>query len=287
MTMTMTGRRVLLTGANAGIGKATAEALAKQGAALILACRDTAKGEAAANEITRSTGNERIEVLPLDLASFASIRAFADRVNRNYDKLDVLVNNAGIMMDEWTPTADGLETIMGVNHFGTFLLTGLLLDQLKASSGRSRIVTVSSMAHRMYKLNVDKLNEQRRYMPNRAYGLSKLANILFTYELARRLNGTDVTANCLHPGIVRTSFAKRLTGLEKLSFAALKPFMIPVEKGAATSIYLASSPEVEGVTGKYFIRCQEAPSSKQSRDLALAQRLWEESEQVTGYSYKL
>ncbi|MNG22317.1 short chain dehydrogenase [compost metagenome] len=124
-------------------------------------------------------------------------------------------------------------------------------------------------------------------MPNQAYGLSKLANILFTYELARRLNGTDVTANCLHPGIVRTSFAKRLTGLERLSFAALKPFMIPVEQGAATSIYLASSPEVEGVTGKYFVRSKVAPSSKQSRDLALAQRLWEVSERVTGYAYKL
>ncbi|EFM11957.1 short-chain dehydrogenase/reductase SDR [Paenibacillus curdlanolyticus YK9] len=277
----MNNRRVLLTGANAGIGKATAEALAKQGASLILACRDTAKGEEVRQEIVRSTGNDRIDLLRLDLASFASIRTFAAEVNRSYDKLDVLVNNAGIMMNEWTPTAEGLETIMGVNHFGTFLLTGLLTDLLQAS-GCSRIVTVSSMAHRMYKLNVDDLHAKHNYLPSRAYGQSKLANILFTYELARRLNGSGVTANCLHPGIVKTSFAKRLTGLEMLSFAALKPFMISVEKGAATSVFLASSPEVEGVSGRYFIRCKEARSSKLSHNAQLAKALWEESERVTG-----
>lgn len=277
----MTDRRVLLTGANSGIGKATAQALAMQGTSLILACRDETKGEAIRQEIARHTGNNRIDVLKLDLASFESIRAFATKVNRTYNRLDVLINNAGIMMNEWTPTSDGLEMIMGVNHFGTFLLTGLLTGLLKAS-GRSRIVTVSSMAHRMYKLNIDDLNKKQRYLPSRAYGQSKLANILFTYELARRLNGSKVTANCLHPGIVRTSFAKRLTGLEMLSFAALRLFMIPVEQGAATSVFLATSPEVEGITGRYFIRCKEAQSSKLSYDLTLARKLWEESERVTG-----
>ncbi|WP_237179252.1 SDR family oxidoreductase [Paenibacillus sp. MMS18-CY102] len=282
----MKDRSVLLTGANSGIGRATAEALAKKGASLILACRDTAKGEAVRKEIMASSGNGRIDVVKVDLASFASIREFAAEVNRTYDKLDVLINNAGIMMNEWTPTADGLDTIMGVNHFGTFLLTGLLADLLKAS-GRSRIVTVSSMAHKMYKLDVDDLHKKHKYMPSRAYGQSKLANILFTYELARRLSGSSVTANCLHPGIVKTSFAKRLTGLEMLSFAALKPFMIPVEKGAATSVFLASSPKVEGVSGQYFIRCKEARSSKLSHDLQLARKLWEESERVTGFKSAL
>ncbi|SFJ31882.1 NAD(P)-dependent dehydrogenase, short-chain alcohol dehydrogenase family [Paenibacillus sp. UNC496MF] len=283
--MRMIDRSVLLTGANSGIGKATAAALARQGASVILACRDIAKGEAARREIVSDTGNDRIDVLLVDLASFASIRAFAAEVTRRYDKLDVLINNAGIMMDKRTSTSDGLETIMGVNHFGTFLLTGLLRDLLKAS-GRSRIITVSSMAHKMYKLNMDDLNNKQSYLASRAYGQSKLANILFTYELARRLNASETTANCLHPGIVRTSFAKRLTGLERLSFAALRPFMIPAEQGAATSVFLASSPNVEGVTGRYFVRCKEAPSSKRSHDRALAHRLWEESERVTGFEHR-
>ncbi|MBW5445765.1 SDR family NAD(P)-dependent oxidoreductase [Cohnella sp. CFH 77786] len=277
----MINRTVLITGANTGIGRATAEALATKGASLILACRNTGKGEAVRREIAKQSGNERLEVMELDLASFTSIRKFAESVNKKYDRLHVLINNAGTMANKRTETEDGLELTIGVNHFGTFLLTGLLTGLLK-ESGNARIVTVSSIAHRFSRIRLDDLHSKRRYLPSLAYGQSKLANLLFNYELSRRLNGTGVTANCLHPGFVNTPFTQQLTGLEKWVNSMLNPLLIPVDKGAATSVYLASSPEVEGVTGKYFARCREARASKTAYDASLARRLWEISEETTG-----
>jgi len=274
---------VVVTGASSGIGKATARALAAKGVRVVLACRNPDKAEAVRRDIVASTGNERVEAMPLDLASFASIRRFAESFARRYDRLNVLVNNAGLMAKKRTVTEDGLETVMGVNHFGTFLLTVSLLGPLK-EAGRARIVTVSSEAHRIARIRFDDLQSERgRYRPFQVYAQSKLANILFTYELARRLHGTGVTANCLHPGVVRSSFFRPYAGrMERLFLAAAGWWMASPEKGAETSVYLASSPEVEGVTGKYFVRCRERRSSAASYDAAAAARLWELSERVTG-----
>ncbi len=277
---------ILITGGNAGIGKATAAALAMQGSTLVLASRNAAKGEVVSRAIRSISGNDRVQFMPLDLASFESITRFAENFKSRFQRLDVLLNNAGLVASgKRTETKDGLETTIGVNHFGTFLLTGLLLDRLKAA-GSSRIVTVSSRVHARGKLILDDLQLKEQFSAMKAYAQSKLANILFTYELARRLNGEGVTVNCLHPGMVRSSFYDRPSGLKaKLAFGMIKPFLIPVEKGAETSIFLAASPEVEGITGKYFVKCMETPSSPLSYDQELAQSLWEISEQMTGFTY--
>jgi NAD(P)-dependent dehydrogenase (short-subunit alcohol dehydrogenase family) len=282
----MEGKTCLVTGASNGIGLETAAGLAKLGATVVMTSRDKAKGEASLSDVIARSRNEKVDLMLVDFASMKSIRNFADAFKSRYDRLEVLVNNAGAVNMSRSETEDGFETTFGVNHLGYFLLTNLLLDTIKASAP-SRIVNVSSRGHLRAKMDFDDLNSERNYGGFDAYTKSKLANVLFTYELARRLERTGVTANCLHPGVVRSGFGQNanngwLRGIFKTFYTIGLPFTKSNAQGAATSIDLASSPEVEGVTGKYFADCREARSSPASHDLEAQRRLWELSEQMTG-----
>jgi NAD(P)-dependent dehydrogenase (short-subunit alcohol dehydrogenase family) len=278
------GRTVVVTGGNSGIGKEAAVALAGMGAQVVVAARNRAKGEAAVAEITSRSSSNAVELASLDLASMASIHAFAEQFLATHERLDVLLNNAGLTMRKRTETADGFETTFGVNHLGHFLLTQLLRDRLVASAP-ARVVTVASDAHRFAGggLDFDDLMSTRgRYRSFRTYARSKLANILFTRELARRLDGTGVTANSVHPGFVASNFAREGdTGkLGNLAMIAGRPFAKNATKGAETSVFLASSPAVDGVTGQYFAKSALAKPSKAAEDDAAAARLWAVSEQL-------
>lgn len=280
---TMTNKTCVVTGANQGIGLETALGLARLGASVVITARDRAKGEAAVADIKQRSGNDDVELMVVDFASFASIRQFAAAFLAKHARLDVLVNNAGAYNASRTVTKDGFETTFGVNHLGYFLTTKLLLDMIKASAP-ARIVSVSSAAHDRAKVNFDDLQAERSYGGFGAYGQSKLCNVLFTYELARRLEGTGVTANCLHPGVVMTGFGHNnpgfIGGFFDVFHTLARPFLLTAEKGARTSIYLASSPEVEGVTGKYFADSREKRSNTASHDVDAARRLWDVSEEL-------
>ncbi|MFQ5846092.1 MAG: SDR family oxidoreductase [Candidatus Methylomirabilales bacterium] len=276
---TMAGKTCMVTGANAGIGKATALGLAQMGATVVMVCRSRERGEAALAEITRESGNDAVSLLLADLSSLAAIRHLAEAFKAKYPTLHVLINNAGIIPRKRTVTVDGLETQFAVNHLAYFLLTNLLLDRLKASAP-ARIVNVSSQVHNGASIDFGDLQSEQSYRPTRVYAWTKLANVLFTYELARKLEGTGLTANCLHPGSVATNLlADYLPG--PLGFIT-KIVGVSPEKGARTSLYLATSAEVEGVTGKYFVNQQEAQSSNLSYDKSLASRLWQVSAELTG-----
>jgi NAD(P)-dependent dehydrogenase (short-subunit alcohol dehydrogenase family) len=276
----MKGKTVLVTGATQGIGKFTAQALAKLGASVGITARDRARGEAAAEEI-RDKAGASVELHMCDFASRADIRRFAEDYRKKHDKLDVLVNNAGAINMQRKLSADGLELTFAVNHLGYFLLTHELMPALEAA-GAARIVNVASEAHRRAHIDFDDLQCERGYAGFRAYGRSKLANILYTYELARRLDGKRITANCLHPGVVATGFGRNDKGWLGYAIKLVAPFFLTPEEGAATSIYLASSPEVEGVSGKYFAKSAEKKSNRESYDRDVARRLWEVSEKLTG-----
>lgn len=272
----------LITGANAGIGFETAKGLAKLGAQILMVSRDLARGETARKEIVASTGNKNIHLFTCDFSLQQDIRKLAADVKAHTRRLDVLVNNAGCFFTELHRTSEGIEMQFAVNHLGYFLLTAELLDLLKASSP-SRIVNVSSNANYSGKIAFDYLDggKPENYNGLRAYSQTKLANVLFTYELARRLEGTGITANCLHPGVIKTDIAqKNASGKYYWAWTLAKPFMLSLEKGARTTIYLASSDEVEGVTGKYFFRCREKRSADLSYDDALAKKLWEVSAEM-------
>jgi NAD(P)-dependent dehydrogenase (short-subunit alcohol dehydrogenase family) len=279
----MDGKVCLVTGANSGIGRETALALAKMGATVILVARDPTKGGAALDDIRRASGNEHVELMLADLASLDSVRQLAADFRAKHQQLHVLVNNAGSYNMQRSETKDGFETTFAVNHLAYVLLTTLLLDVLKASAP-ARIVNVSSASHRGATINFDDLHGNDGYRGLGAYGQSKLANVLFTYELARRLEGTGVTANCLHPGVVMTNFGHNNTGIFGSFFgvyhALARPFLLTPEQGAETSIYLASSPEAEGVTGKYFVKKRPVESNEVSHDIEVAQRLWQVSEEM-------
>jgi retinol dehydrogenase-14 len=277
----MTGRVCIVTGASSGIGRATAVGLARMGATVALVCRDRGRGEEAAAEIAADTGNRAVSLHLADLSSQEAIRRLAAELLARYPVIHVLINNAGIVNLRYSTTVDGIETVFAVNHLAYFLLTTLLLDRLR-QSGRARIVNVASEAHKFGRLDLDDLGNQRRYRGMRVYGQSKLANILFTYELARRLEGTGVTANCVHPGAVGTRLGQNNGRIATLLTKLLKPFFRTPEQGAATSIHVASSPAVEGVSGRYFRNCREARSSGSSYDRDLARRLWEASARMTG-----
>jgi NAD(P)-dependent dehydrogenase (short-subunit alcohol dehydrogenase family) len=252
----MAGKVCMVTGANAGIGKVTALELAKRGATVIMVSRSHTRGEEARQEIVAQSGNNAVELLVADLSSQASIRQLADQFKQNYIRLDVLINNAGAIFYQREETEDGLERTFAVNHIAYFLLTYLLLDLLKASAP-ARIINVSSDAHRMSKLDFDDLQSECSFSAFGAYGQSKLANILFTAELARRLEGSGVTANTVHPGFVQTNFGRSQTGIVATLFRVLnRLFAVSSEKGAETSVYLATAPEVEGVTGKWMGRAR-------------------------------
>ncbi|HEY0736972.1 MAG TPA: SDR family oxidoreductase [Herpetosiphonaceae bacterium] len=285
----MQDKLTMVTGATDGIGKETALGLARMGAHVIVVGRTPAKIAATVEQIKAESGNGQIDSMQADFSSLEQIRQLAKSFYQRYDHLDVLVNNAGGVFGSRSETADGFEWTFGVNHLAPFLLTNLLLPALQVAarrSGSARIVTVSSAAHVMSKLNFDDLQNQRRYSGFRAYAQSKLANLLFTYELARRLKDTGITANALHPGGVASNFGRGQPGLFSKLVGFAMSFGITPEQGAQTSIYLASSPEVADVTGTYFNNRKPARSSPAANDAAAAARLWQISEQLTGLADK-
>ncbi|SER71745.1 Short-chain dehydrogenase [Pedococcus cremeus] len=276
----MAGRTVLVTGGTGGIGGATATGLAALGARVGVVGRDRGRAEAAAGHIRADGG--QADVFVADVSAQREVRRLADEVLAAYPRLDVLVNNVGGYWAHRHTTEDGLERTFAVNHLAPFLLTNLLLDRLRETAP-ARVVTVSSGAQAMGRIDFDDLQGQRDYRGQRAYNQSKLANVLFTYELARRLEGTGVTATVLHPGVVRTAFAREDSGrLMGLGLPLARPFMRSPEKGAETSVYLASSPAVEGVSGQYFVDRKPTRSSRASYDAAAAARLWDLSAQLVG-----
>ncbi len=276
----MGGKVALITGGTSGIGKATATALAAMGAEVVVTGRNSGRGERAVEEIQRDSGGE-VSLMLADLAVQAKVRRLAEEFQERYDRLDVLVNNAGLVQSTRTETPDGIETTLAINHLAPFLLTNLLLDLLKKSAP-ARIVTVSSEAQRWGKIDLDDLQSEHKYRGMPVYGMTKLANVMFTLELAERLKETGVTATCVHPGAVNTNFGVNNTGIGTLLFRAFKPFMRSPEQGADTLIYLASSPEVEGMTGKYLSDRKIITASGQAYDEDLRRKLWEVSEQLTG-----
>ncbi|XP_058125419.1 retinol dehydrogenase 13-like [Anopheles ziemanni] len=280
------GKVVIVTGANTGIGKETAHALARRGAHVYMACRDMKKCEEARQEIVLDTRNPQVYCRECDLASMQSIREFAKQFKAEQPRLDILINNAGVMRCPRTLTKEGIEMQLGVNHMGHFLLTNLLLDQLKLSAP-SRIVVVSSLAHTRGRIAVEDLNSANSYDEAKAYEQSKLANVMFTRELARRLEGTGVTVNSLHPGIVDTELMRHM-GIFNSWFSAVfvKPFVWPFLKsplyGAQTTLYAALDPDLQKVTGQYFSDCAPKDVAEQAKDERVAKWLWAVSEKWTG-----
>ncbi len=276
----MQGKVCLVTGCSAGIGKVTARELAKMGATVVMVCRNRAKGEAVLAEIKEASGNAQVDLIVADLSELAQVRRVVDEFKQNYTQLHVLINNAGGINSEHKVTSDGLEYTFATNYLAPFLLTQLLLDVLKESAP-TRIVNVSSVAHTQGKVDFADLQGAQRYRFTRAYGQSKLAQIYFTYELASQLEGRNVTVNALHPGAVASNFNDGMKGIAHVIGSVIYFLAgISVEKGAQTTLYLATSPEVEGVSGKYFSDCKETASSTLSYDIAIRQRLWDVSQEL-------
>jgi|ERR1035438_2234871 retinol dehydrogenase-14 len=277
----MAGKTVLVTGGTAGIGRATAMGLAMMGAHLGITGRDRGRTEETAGEIRAASGGQ-VDVFVADLSSQSQVRRLAEQVLQAYPRVDVLVNNVGGCWNTRHVTADGLERTFALNYLAPFLLTNLLLDRRKQSAP-ARVVTVASNAHTTGRIDFDDLQSERSYSGSTAYSQSKLANVLFTYELARRLAATSVTANALHPGVVSTSFGAEDPGVvQRLFVPFVRPFLKTPVQGAATSIHLASSPDVEQVSGRYFANSKPKRSSKASYDQTAAARLWQVSAELVG-----
>ncbi|KAG5670634.1 hypothetical protein PVAND_000882 [Polypedilum vanderplanki] len=279
------GKVVIITGANAGIGKETAVELAARGAKVYIACRSIERGQSACKEIIQRTGNENVFVRKLDLASFASIREFAKGFLKEEKQFDILINNPGVMAIPLWRTEDLLEMQIGVNHFGHFLLTNLLLPLIKATES-SRIINVSSMAHRWGKIKTDDLNSEKSYNEISCYAQSKLANILFTRELAKRLKDTKTTVNALHPGVVKTELARHVEKMNFLFNSKILSFFMyffnkTAKQGAQTTIYAALDPDLANVSGQYFAECGLGKIYKQGLDDDIAKWLWNVSEKWT------
>jgi len=277
------GRVCAITGASSGLGYETALALADRGATVALLCRSPERGARARARIAAATGNADLHVIACDHANLDTVREAAAQLRERFDALHVLVNNAGLVLGQPRITVDGLEETFQVNHLSAFLLTALLRDRLVASAP-ARVVTVASAAHRAGAIDFDGLGSQRHYDGWAAYARSKLMNVMFTYELARRLQGTGVTANTLHPGLVRSGFGHN-NGAATRAFmivTQLPPFAVSVRRGARTQVWLASAPEVGRVSGRYFVRCRARRSSRSSRDTAGQRRLWEASAALLG-----
>jgi NAD(P)-dependent dehydrogenase (short-subunit alcohol dehydrogenase family) len=282
--MSLADQQVVVTGATDGIGLRSAEELARQGARLHLVGRNTAKLAAAAERVTAAGNGVAPATYLADLSSQAAVRALAADLNRAAPALHVLLNNAGGIFTKRELSADGIEMTFALDHLGYFLLTHLLLDNLKEAGG-ARIVNVASAAHRGAHIDFDDLQGERSYAAWRAYGRAKLANIMFTYALARRLKGTDVTANALHPGFVASNFGGDAGGLMGVLFGVAKKLgAVTVDDGAKTPVYLCASPEIAGVSGQYFDRCKAVASSAASMDITAQERLWTISERLTGIS---
>lgn len=277
----MNGKICLVTGATSGLGLVTAQALAQQGATVIGVGRSPEKIAIALNQIKQQTGNPNVEFWQADLSVQQDIRQLVQQFNSRYQHLHVLVNNAGAVILKRQQSADGIEMTFALNHLAYFLLTNLLLETLKVSVP-SRIINVSSLAHQRGKINFDDLQGHKGYIGFRAYSQSKLANLLFTYELARQLEGTGVTVNAVHPGVVATNFGTNNGWLGRLLRPLFNQGAVTPQEGAQTIIYLATSPEVESVTGKYFVKQKAVSSSSTSYDQAIAKQLWLVSAQMTG-----
>ncbi|UCE11918.1 MAG: SDR family oxidoreductase [Candidatus Thorarchaeota archaeon] len=276
----MNGKICIVTGSNSGIGKETARALTEMGATIVMAVRDRTRGEVAKMEIAEVSGREPCDIMLCDLASRESIRMFANQFKESYDRLDVLINNAGAVFRSRQLTTDGFESNLAVNYLGSFLLTHELLPILR-SSAPSRVINLTSGLHKRANVDFDDLQSKRKFSWRDAYGGAKLLLIMYTYELARRLEGTGVTVNVVSPGFVATNLGGG-TGsrLNKIMFRMMRPFQISAEEGAKTSLYVATSPEVEGVTGKHFAKSQISPSSEISYDESLQKRLWDITEEM-------
>ena len=284
--VSMQGKVVVVTGSNVGIGLETAVGMAVQGATTVLACRNQAKAEAAAREVTQRTWNDEVHVVRLDLADLASVRKAAEEVCTRWDRLDVLVNNAGGTWSARHETAQGFEYTFGVNHLGHFYFTNLLLSRLRTGA-QSRVINLTSVGHHAARrgMGFDDLQSERHYEGMEAYCRSKLANILFTRQLAKRLEldgAPHVTVNAVHPGPVRSSFGMDgdLRGFMNVGLRLVRPFEISPKRGAKTSLYLATSPDVAGQTGMYWVRSKPGHMSRRARDDAAAARLWDESERL-------
>lgn len=272
----------LITGATSGIGKATALALTKMGAMVVINGKDEKSGKRVLSEITKISGNENAELMIADLSSLNEVRKLADNFQEKYQKLDVLINNAAVFYSYRKHSPDGIEMQFAVNHLGHFLLTNLLLDTLKQSAG-SRIINVSSNAHFKGTINFDDINSEKKYFGWRVYCQSKLANVLFTYELAKKVDKKSVTVNCLHPGVVKTRLVnKHVSLIYRIVWNLQKPFMLSGDEGSKTSVHLATSEEVAKTTSKYFDTCKPKKSSEISYDKELAAKLWDLSEKLSG-----
>jgi NAD(P)-dependent dehydrogenase (short-subunit alcohol dehydrogenase family) len=281
----MTGKTVVITGGNSGIGRQTALNLTRAGARVVITTRDEARGEAAVSDLKAQGGSDEVGLIVFNLGDLTAVRAGAADLLAMCDRLDVLVNNAGVVLSQRRESVDGFEATFAINHLGPFLLTALLMDRIKQSAP-ARIVNVASTAHNgaRHGLDFSDLQSTRRYRGMEAYARSKLANIYFTTELARRLDGTGVTSNCLHPGTVATGYGRDgdTSGLLAFGLKIAAPFFLTPQKGARTSTYLASSPEMIGVSGKYFIKCKPRLPSKAAQDDDAAKRLWQISDELVG-----
>lgn len=277
------GKVCLVTGSTSGIGKVTARELARKGATVVLVSRTRAKGEETQVEIKQATGNPHVELLVADLSLLTDVRRLATEFHYTSSYLHLLVNNAGCAYPTRTLTSEGLEATLMVNYLAPFLLTELLLNTLKASAP-ARIVNVSSAQHANAHIEFDNLQGEKKYGNLSSYNQAKLALLLWTYELAHRLEGTGVTVNALHPGITATNFPSGMTGVLAWGMRLSTPLLLTPEKGAQTTLYLATSPEVDGVTGKYFVKSRETKSSSRSYDQAVGSRLWEVTEQLVARS---
>jgi retinol dehydrogenase-14 len=277
----MGGKTVLITGGTSGIGKATAVALAAMGANVVIVGRNQERGEVAVEEIKAQSHNESVELMLADLSVQAEVRGLAEEFQERHDRIDVLANNTGLVQSKRTETLDGIETTLATNHLAPFLLTNLLIERLEQSAP-SRVITVSSEAQSWGTMDFEDMQSRRKYRGFPIYGMTKLANIMFTYELAERLNGTGVAVNCLHPGSVGTNFGQNNRDPMALFFRIFKTFMRSPQQGADTLIWLASSSEVDGVSGKYFSDRKEIEAKKVAYDPDARRRLWEISEDLTG-----
>jgi NAD(P)-dependent dehydrogenase (short-subunit alcohol dehydrogenase family) len=281
----MRGKVCLITGATNGIGLETARCLAEKGATVVLVGRSPEKTAKVVEELRRSTANQNIDSLLADLSLMSEVRKLAEQFQSRYDRLDVLINNAGGVFSRRHVTAEGLELTFALNHINYFLLTHLLLDILK-DTAPSRIVNVASEAHRPYKLDFDNLQGEKRYNAFHIYGRTKLMNIMFTYALARRLTGTGVTVNALEPGFVNSGFAKNNNIFWKIAMMAARPLTKSPEEGAQSSCYLSASPEVSQISGRYFSNCSQIKPNDAAIDIQAQERLWDISAEITGVGHR-
>lgn len=280
----MKDKTIIITGGNDGIGYQTALQLARMGAKVIIVCRNEQKAADAVARLKSASGSDNVQQVIADLASQKSIRQAAGEIRMKVEKIDVLINNAGATFQEFQLSPDGLEMTVATNHFAYFLLTGLLLDLVKKAED-ARIVNVASHSHYRGRIDFESFTKNKSYFIMKAYGQSKLANVLFAFELAERLRNSGVTANCLHPGVVNTHIGNKAGWYSSLSWSIISLFGISPENGAKTSVYLASSPEVKSVTGKYFARCKPVTTNPLAHDSLLRKKLWEVSEKYSGFAY--